>query len=67
MNIIVVLKIVYYVFQYLKRALKESGYDVESAIKNLHNLHLGYAEGNTGSGVKLAPDSGTGILLFTPA
>ncbi|KAK1358201.1 CUE domain-containing protein [Heracleum sosnowskyi] len=47
--------------QYLERALEESGYDVESAIKNLNNLHLGYAEGNTGSGVKLASDSGTGV------
>ncbi|KAL8123051.1 uncharacterized protein LOC141717492 [Apium graveolens] len=47
--------------QYLERALEESGYDIESAIKNLHNLHLGYVEGNTGSDVKLAPDSGTGV------
>lgn len=51
--------------QYLERALEESGYDIESAIKNLHNLHLGYVEGNTGSAVKSSPDSVTGMLLLT--
>ncbi|KAL1814468.1 hypothetical protein ACET3Z_017042 [Daucus carota] len=47
--------------QYLERALEESGYDICSAIKNLHNLHLGYAHENAGSAVKSPPDSVTGV------
>ncbi|KAL8099042.1 uncharacterized protein LOC141684190 [Apium graveolens] len=47
--------------QLLERALEECGFDVESAIKNLRNLCLGYTEGNSESVAKSTPNPETGV------
>lgn len=56
------MKLFCYVFQLLERALEECGYDMESAIKNLRNLCLGFTEGNTEAVAKPTPDPETGIF-----
>ncbi|KAK1354053.1 hypothetical protein POM88_047309 [Heracleum sosnowskyi] len=47
--------------QLLERALEECGYDMETAIKNLRNLCLGYTEGSSESVAKSTPNSDTGV------
>ncbi|KAL8497174.1 hypothetical protein ACS0TY_020746 [Phlomoides rotata] len=41
--------------QLLEKALEESGYDLDSAISSLNNLHLGYAKRNSGLPVEKYP------------
>ncbi len=43
--------------QLLEKALEECGYDLNSAIKSLHELCLGYPEGNSTSAGKLSGDN----------
>lgn len=45
--------------QLLEKALEECGHDLDSAIKSLHELCLGYPDGNSGSAGKLSAGAAT--------
>ena len=51
------------IFQLLERALDECGYDLNAAIKILHELSLGYAAGNPDSAEKLNANMEKGTYI----
>lgn len=48
--------------QLLEKVLEESGNDIDSAIKRLHELRLGYADGNLNSGEEAHENTQNGTL-----